>query len=478
MSPLGSTMPQTTNKEEEGRYETLLQNPRQDDQALTKLSNHHNDNSSCSNPLLTLCRSLQADPVDLLRLESVATPDDDEVRRGVYLKRPIRAGDAILILPLESCLVDHRPPSWLQQQAVESPGKWATRLAACWIDLFLENSRNGRQDEKANPVQKGHMIWLSLLQDLEYLKASLPVHWPEEIVQNARSTNLEAAVDSAFFVRTEAVQDLVDSLVESPYTSYFDDTNNPCEEMRSVANRALDIVQTRSCRLETRTNEEPCRVLAPIFDFINHDDSNPNASFELESVLDDDKKQKNKFLVVRALQNLNQDDEVLIDYGECARPAWKCLMSYGFVPKFNKSKPEDNVAEVYMMGQRYEVTADTIPIEMVIAALASTGGGHPKLHLEDEDTDTQEEQVTLTAEVARRIAERVEDVGFFLLLESDLDPYEAFDEGEDMLTLAPTDVLSHKLAASLRWSQHKVLMACANGLRRFAEEEEETTVYR
>ena len=87
--------------------------------------------------------------------------------------------------------------------------------------------------------------------------------------------------------------------------------------------------------------------------------------------------------------------------------------------------------------------------------------------------EIQPEDVVLTPDVARKIARRISDVGYFLLLEPELDPYDDFDEGDSGDLLTPSEVLSYKLAASLRWQQHKVLLTCANGLENYAKEEEE-----
>ncbi|KAL3917269.1 MAG: hypothetical protein SGARI_007756 [Bacillariaceae sp.] len=85
-----------------------------------------------------------------------------------------------------------------------------------------------------------------------------------------------------------------------------------------------------------------------------------------------------------------------------------------------------------MMGQRYEVTAETIPVEMVMAVTTSSTDvddeAETEAVLEDDNGDVE---VNLTPEVAIRIADRCEEVGFFLLLEPELDPYQDFDEKDD-----------------------------------------------
>jgi hypothetical protein len=430
------------------------------------------DYRNSKNPSLSrlCCLLLGSNGNDLLRFDSAAP---DEVR-GIYLNRPVQRKECLLKLPLDMCLNDQHPPAWLSFSSTteeSSDNKWATRLAASWMDVYLQCSKNNESGSSAeDSFLQVHKLWLSLLPDPAFLKASLPIHWSEEVVANARSTNLEMAVDAAYFVRADAIQALVESINSS--SKYANIMTK--EEFINLAERALDVVQTRSCRIE-RENGEYSRVLAPIFDFINHgprmkndDNSNPrnngiaNAWFVREG---DD-------LVVRALYDLHQDEEILIDYGASSRPAWKCLLSYGFIPQYNyKTSTEDDVAEVYMMGQRYEVTTGAIPVDMVVEAARVTAIDVHPIFSNNSVSPPATVGVALTPEVATRIADRCEEVGFFLLLEPDLDPYQDFDEAE-AVKLAPSEILSHRLAASLRWSQHKVLMACAAGLRRFVTEEE------
>lgn len=128
-------------------------------------------------------------------------------------------------------------------------------------------------------------------------------------------------------------------------------------------------VQTRSCRVERKCEDgvqwgPPLRVLAPVFDFINHGSSRDadaaggaNARFGVEDGGMCDT--HGARLVVRALRDVAAGEEVLIDYGDSARPAWRCLTSYGFVPEYDvDSEAEEvgqnpeNVAELWMNGMR------------------------------------------------------------------------------------------------------------------------------
>lgn len=412
--------------------------------------------------LQKLSHQLRSTPEDLIRLESTS----DGVR-GVYLNRSIKKGGVIMSLPLDSCLRDDLPPLWIQQPDEEeeigfsspyNPSDWATRLAASLLDLQLRRMRGKGE------IGDGQSLWLSILPDPEYLRASLPVHWPEETVQNSRSTALELAVDSSYFARAETVEDLLFALKNPKAADLTKDLED--EQLRELCSNALDVVQTRSCRIVHDDDVTALRVLAPIFDFINHGsikvegETGANAHFALE---DDD------YLVVRALRNLEMDQEVLIDYGDSARPAWRCLLSYGFVPLYNRipgpkeeatadSDEEDNVAEVYMEGRRYEVGPSQVPFDMVAAAFESN---HP---IVDEEGAIG---VSLTPEVALKLADRISEVAFYLLLEPE---NELHDDSPDAVP-TPFEVISSREAASLRWSQHRVLLACALGLREFAADQ-------
>ena len=399
----------------------------------------------------------------LLRIESTS---DGE--RGLYLNEFVEKDTVMLTIPMNSCLTDKEPPSWfsdnVDKEATCSPSSWATRLAAALIDLQLR--------EKQGDIEKEHSLWLRSLPDPEFLKASLPVHWPETTLQNARSTALEIAADSAFFARGEAIDDLLSALEENPLTEGLTK-----EEMITTCQNALDIVQTRCFRLESTLDNcplgPPVRVLAPGFDFINHGstacsgEAGSNVQLGLEG---HDLEDLN--IIIRTTKDLRKDAELLIDYGDSARPAWKCLLNYGFVPHYRRipapgdeaSSEDDNenLAEVYMDGKRYDVGPYTIPIEMVAAAKASS------YTISDiNEIRNDELEIELTAEVALRIARRISDVAYLLLLEPEEDLY------DDHPAVSPTkfQVISNRLAASLRWSQHRILLACAAGLRQFATEE-------
>ena len=124
----------------------------------------------------------------------------------------------------------------------------------------------------------------------------------------------------------------------------------------------------------------PIRVLAPLFDLINQGSSysgrpkSVNAEFGLElvsidelnvndtneSTRSDNRRLKTGQLVVRATRNMAMDEEVLIDYGPSTRPAWRCLLSYGFVPTtttyISSPTEEKNDMKEAMEGRRGRIS--------------------------------------------------------------------------------------------------------------------------
>ena len=301
-------------------------------------------------PLVDLARLLGATPSDLLYLDT----NGDDVR-GAFVSRPVETGEIILRLPLTSCIRDSCAPSWFAVQNSD----WAARLAASMLDIRLHGT-----SPFPTEVGKGLSLWLSMLPEEHLLRASLPVHWSEETLANAKCTALEVAADSSYFSREEAVSDIVSQLQELDGLFEGDD-------LKALAHAALDVVQTRSCQLESADGAQwgpPLHVVAPIFDFFNHassvesGDGYANASFQLEG----------DWLVVRARQPINQSEEVLLDYGVHARPQWNCLNHYGFVPasrdidedgQYNEEEEEEeeegndeDVAEVFIAGSRFEVS--------------------------------------------------------------------------------------------------------------------------
>ena len=299
-------------------------------------------------PLVDLARLLGATPSDLLYL----TTNSDDVR-GAFISRPVDEDEIILRLPLTSCIRDSCAPSWFAVQNSD----WAARLAASMLDIRLHGTSSFSTE-----VGEGLSLWLSMLPDERLLRASLPVHWSEETLANAKCTALEVAAGSSYFAREEAVSDIVSQLQETHYL----DGLFEADDLKALAHAALDAVQTRSCQLESPDGAQwgpPLHVVAPIFDFFNHASSSgsgdgyANASFRLEG----------DWLVVRARRKIDASEEILLDYGVHARPQWNCLNHYGFVPpsrnideddQYNEADHDNDetVAEVFIAGNRFEVS--------------------------------------------------------------------------------------------------------------------------
>ncbi|KAL7545622.1 hypothetical protein ACHAWF_008977 [Thalassiosira exigua] len=438
-----------------------------------------------SRNLERMCRLFRAEPADGVRLTSRG-------ERGLCASGAVAEGDAVLRIPLASCWRDDEPPRWYDCGARNEEGEerditdferyhpsaWAGRLAASLLDMELDDAQDIHDD-----LGLGRELWRSYLLDSSLLRASLPVHWGEEVLATSKCTALEVAADAAFFARAGAVADLAEGMRRALLDEEGEDRlRKECDEdavdvamdvegLQRRCHDALDIVQTRACRVE-RTCEDgiqwgpPLRILAPVFDLINHgagSQSNARFGLEGESMCD----LRGADLVVRATRDIASGEEVRIDYGESARPAWRCLTSYGFVPEHENASDASeeeggvavNVAELWMGGLRFEVDPASVPFELVEVAAAQTllDGGPAA-----EDGGRYEglaggDGAALTPAVARAIAARADEASFHLITEPEL----TLDEGywED-----PAVVHAASLAALLRWSQHDVLRAFADNL--------------
>lgn len=407
--------------------------------------------------------------------------ESEDGLRGVYTTETIAAGDVILSVPLEACLRNDEVPFWmtndkvLEQDVAESnsytASAWAKRLAASLIELQL--------DAMESIADEADEMWLSLLPEPTHLRATLPIHWSEDIIASAHCSALELAVDSVFFARAETVDDVLLHLVDGAKAADFLSTEN----LRIMVENALDIVQTRTCRVESLSmDDRPLRLLAPLFDMLNHN-SLPNAAFDLEQIKENDE-QAYDALVVRATQDIKANSEVFISYGASTRPSWRCLASYGFVPTYDSSQPEyeqeegeemAHSAEVFLEGRRYEVGPGSISQELVDAMQECIDPTLPR-------------PAMLTPQVALRLAQRISEAAFQMLLDDSgtgsLDTMsQVEDEEEECETEDDEDeevdfvlehvwslahVISARQAAALRWNQHRILMACSLGLRDWA----------
>jgi hypothetical protein len=322
--------------------------------------------------------------------------------RGVHVATPVARGDVLLGIPLsDACIRDD------ESTISTYNNNWAARLASAFL-------------QKQSSADQVFELFSNLLPEPELLTATLPVYWPSDVLTSAGSTSLEVQVDSAYFARAQAVEDILADVDDSTFTN-------------QQVEYALDIVQTRSCRLKFDGRDVRC--LVPIFDLINHHGT-PNAEYSL----------RGNSLVVTALSDLKEGEPILIDYGDAARPAYKCLASYGFVPEFDEDD-ESATAEVYMNGVRYEVGRSSIP-EAMVAALTM-----------DDPQNVVPDDIVLTPELAIRLAGRLADASFQLLL----DPL-ADAQINEQTARNP----SLRLAKEMRWHQHRVLSSCSRGLKDWA----------
>eukprot|EP00956_Cyclotella_meneghiniana_P044216 scaffold307815_cov86-Cyclotella_meneghiniana.AAC.1 len=295
------------------------------------------------------------------------------------------------------------------------------------------------------------------------LRASLPVHWDEELITSTKCTELEVAVDNAFFSRGNAVLAISDKL--GAFLKENDNEGFDERELKQKCEDALDMVQTRACRVERKADDgiqwgPPLRLLAPIFDLINHASSKTtgrfmaNAEFYLEGETLGD--MQNAKLVVKAIKDMAQGEEVLIDYGDSARPAWKCLNSYGFVPIYDPKNDVtqdgtvENVAELWMNGLRFEVDPHSIPFDLVEV-------GKEQAMLDgDLAIETDIDDDTLSPAAVKAIAKRSSEAALHMLLMPDILDNENGD---------PYHSRSVQLAKELKKSQYNVLEAFTDNLK-------------
>jgi len=413
-----------------------------------------------------VCQKLERDMKDPKFAVELRT-DASTGLRGVFVNQRVEENQEVLRIPLMHCFRDDRPPQWLLDQELGEQEKsdshsnshadqWSTRLAASLLDVQLRPCNQ-------NEIQK---LWLSLLPDPIHLRASLPVHWSDEALASTNCAALQLASDASFFARADAVNRILPLLKHQHADSDTATSHLDIEEEEEIVlgeleiQRALDIVQTRSCRVKQIHGYGPAlRLLAPVFDCINHGGTMANAQFTLEENPGDP-----PALVVFATQQIEVGQELTINYGESAKPEWKCLSSYGFLPTpqelFNAETDEDDSsAEIYINGKRYEINASVIPTDLVydVADLLRLERQQDSQHLPQDGAEDEDENYPLTAEVALHIAARVNDVACQL------------NENQESLEgRSPSERYALDVASQLRSRQYDTLVATAAGLREYA----------
>jgi len=177
--------------------------------------------------------------------------------------------------------------------------------------------------------------------------------------------------------------------------------------------------------------------------------------------------------VVRATRTINKGDEILIDYGDSARPQWKCLTSYGFVPSSTvnykveeENDKTDNEAELWMHGRRFMVNALSVPYELVEVATAQAVLDDEINVLDDnnkKNSNDDDDEVSLAPSILLAIAKRAKETAYNLILESTTEITND-DNQEKGVWDTPDFIRAMSLASELRWSQHVVLLAFADNL--------------
>ena len=226
-----------------------------------------------------MCQLFKVEPGDNLYLSNMhdeknGGTNNDYFYRGVHVKTAVREGDVILSIPISSCFRDDEPPGWFQQRQQQplrddthssenninniideelhitdyeryNPSAWSSRLAASILDMDLCQEKKKMmkttrmtttttttttvgggvvsdddddvvdEDDDDVDLMLGREMWQSFLPDKDILRASLPVHWSEDVLATAKCTALELAVDSAYFARANAVSNLSEELWEA-----------------------------------------------------------------------------------------------------------------------------------------------------------------------------------------------------------------------------------------------------------------------
>ena len=418
-------------------------------------------------------------------------------------------------IPLTSCLRDDNPPSWYygtanddadrfddiieEEEEEDSSTAWFTRLGAQVLDILIDPPAT-----TTSPSSCCWEMWHNSLPNSNILRSTLPVHWSSTAIAYTQCTDIDVMVDTQYFVREAAISRLIKKRYNPAATAEEeeDDDDGVIKQQQLLTRKchdALDIVQTRSCRVERklfgggddgvdddnvppRVWGPPIRIIAPVFDFINHggSGSGSNARFGVEDNINGNNNNKNillddssRWLVVRATRTINKGDEILIDYGDSARPQWKCLTSYGFVPSSTVNYKEeegndntDNEAELWMHGRRFMVTALSVPYELVEVATAQAVLDDEVNVLDDNnnnnDDDDDDDEVSLAPSILLAIAKRAKETAYNSILESTTEI--TYDKQEKEVRDTPDFILAMSLASELRWSQHNVLFAFANNL--------------
>ena len=247
--------------------------------------------------------------------------------RGIAACLPLKRGSDIVRIPISKC--------WRANDDIICEDDTIAGLCETVI-------RNLHVD---GPYQR-------LLPDSEEFSTFLPIHWPH------------TSIDDLELVCSGFGKELASLRQERDDTSRILIDNGHAQDDIILS---LDLVQTRTCRvaLGEKSSAKSTEIMAPVFDMFNHATVGVNSYYLIENTYGED------FLVIRACDDIDAGQEIFLDYGSSTRPSWRCLLHYGFVP--DRISKQDK-ATISVNGENYEVTARTIPYELVEAL--STDNAH------------------------------------------------------------------------------------------------------
>ena len=238
---------------------------------------------------------------------------DDDKRRGLGASKSMVAGEEILKIPISSCIlpIDTDDDDDGDGYTYANEEDEEVLLAVSFIHS-LKNKKN-------------YNNWRLMLPSTKEFQSCLPIYWSDDKINMLLSyTGYDHGLlnQTVSLLRIRRVKNI---------KSIIDITNCSTEE----ASYALDIIQTRSCRVSEDIDDydddddDSIQILTPIFDLLNHDNdpNKVNAYYNLGSTYTD-----GYTFIVRALRTIRKDEEIIINYGSSTNQPWQCLLHYGFVP--------------------------------------------------------------------------------------------------------------------------------------------------
>lgn len=400
--------------------------------------------------------------------------------RGVAASCRISSGEEIVRIPISSCF---RPP--IVTEAIHDDDNTISERSS----LAAALARTLRTETNNNIVS----LYKKMLPTAEELRSSLPVRWSlqemEEIdplLSRCRRFHKELEMDR--IQREKDVTDVMQLLEAKKNELNNNEVGNGggCSFSREDAHRALDIVETRACRIElpnwyggSSDGTYSIPIICPVFDFGNHGASNKgsNAYYCIERIPAADRanthivesqegktsKMTEYYFVVRASRNLQAGEEILYNYGSAATaPSWKCLLNYGFVALDIDDFPDDNdTAEICVDGNYFEVSPVRVPLELVSLLIHKSNNEREASAIKIEGDDGGEDDLpSLTPDIAMCIADLVS-------LEAQVLSSLLVQEKDDSSNCS----VASRLISNLHRAQRNVLLTLASNIMKHGNEQ-------